>query len=331
MSSLQTNRNYYARLLSGSELALYEKCVDHLTRGKYTVTGDIDDIGRAEEIGNAVATAVIIGCPEMFYLDQNVTVRASGDKITLVFANKYPEKELVAMKGELDREIERICKKIRTYDTTYDKIYRLNQYLCRRVEPIMGAESKYSDAYAALINREARCEGFAKAAKLILDRLGIESVVVNGEAYTEYGTISHAWNIIVCDGQPYHFDFTWNAGLTVNKAPGIPYMFLSDAEISLDHYTGYEFPPCENASKEPWNVADGNVRYISDIARAKPIPLGKDYVVPIRFMQPMDADEINSHCMEWGRNELSPQNISVQQTARYLPRLNVLLYYFLNE
>ena len=331
MSGGQFSGNYYAGILNGSDLVLYERCIDHLSRGRYTVTGDLDSFDCMSEAGNAVATAVIMGCPEMFFLDQEVSIRATGDKITLGFSNKYRDDDLSAMKGELDREIDRICKKISTYPTTYDRIYRLNQYLCRRVEPIMGAESKYSDAYAALINREARCEGYAKAAKLILDRLGIESVIANGHADTEYGTIAHAWNIIVCDGQPYHFDFTWNAGLTVNKAPGIAYMFLSDAEISVDHHTDYTFPPCTDQSREPWNVANGNARYISDIAHAKPIPLGKDYVVPIRFAQPMDSDEVNANCMEWARNELSPQNISRQQCARYLPMLNVLLYYFLNE
>jgi len=331
MSSQEAKRNYYAEILNEEDRAFYEKCLSHISRGKFSITGDVGDPERIDEASNGIMTAVIMGCPELFFLDQNVTFTYSGSKLTLTFANKYRDRDLVEMNRQLEAEIDRICKKIATYKTTYEKIYRLNQYLCRRVEPILSAKSKYSDAYAALIDRNARCEGFAKAAKLILDKLGIESYLVDGDADTEYGRIAHAWNLIMCDGKAYQFDFTWNASLLVNKAPGIAYMFLNDEDISVDHHTEYVFPQCTDGSLEPWNVANGAIKYISDMSRAKPIPIGHDYIVPIRFTEPMDARDVNDHCLEWARSELSPQNISQKQCARFVPRLNVVLYYFLNE
>ena len=49
------------------------------------------------------------------------------------------------------------------------------------------------------------CNGYAKATQLLLNRLGVESVVVNGSADGE----SHAWNLVKADGAWYYLDTTW--------------------------------------------------------------------------------------------------------------------------
>lgn len=79
-----------------------------------------------------------------------------------------------------------------TYDTTYHKanIYNI---------------------YGALKNGTTVCEGYARSFKYILDGLGIESVLVSGDATNSNGeTESHAWNYVKLDGKWYAIDLTWD-------------------------------------------------------------------------------------------------------------------------
>ncbi len=54
------------------------------------------------------------------------------------------------------------------------------------------------------INRQAVCQGYAEAYKLLLDKVGVYNFVVTSKA------INHAWNILRIDGQYYHVDVTWD-------------------------------------------------------------------------------------------------------------------------
>lgn len=333
MSMRVSNRdNFYSEHLSDSERAFYYKCVDSLSKGEYSITGslrvDAEDLNSVME---RISTAVIIGCPELFHLDQHIQIQAVGGKVTLTFRNKYEGQDLDEMSDRLEAEIDRICKKILTYKTDYDRIVRLNQYLCIRVKPELSMSSAYSDAYAALINKEARCEGYSKAAKLILDRIGIESMIVMGEADNNQRTMDHTWNIVYCDGKPYHFDFTWDAGLNSGEIPGMAYLFLSDESCLLDHRTQYPIPRCEDDSKEMWVATNGVVNYVAEISRAKVLPVRKGHVAFLRFARPQDETEIRRNAANWARYDLGGKNLSRYQYTTYLPLLRLLLVYFTDE
>lgn len=65
-------------------------------------------------------------------------------------------------------------------------------------------------AYGALVCGESLCEGYAKAYKLILDRLGIPCVTVQGvyEDANSGGAQEHMWNYVELDGVWYAVDAT---------------------------------------------------------------------------------------------------------------------------
>lgn len=68
-------------------------------------------------------------------------------------------------------------------------------------------------SYGALVNKESVCEGYAKAFKAILDRLGIPCVCVQG--YADGGADGtyepHMWNYVQVDGHWYMVDPTYNS------------------------------------------------------------------------------------------------------------------------
>lgn len=84
--------------------------------------------------------------------------------------------------------------------TDYDKILAAQIYLRSNVNYVESGNYLQHTAYGALINKEAVCEGYAKAYKLLMDAMGIPcDVVINEE---------HAWNVVFLDGKWYLVDVT---------------------------------------------------------------------------------------------------------------------------
>lgn len=60
------------------------------------------------------------------------------------------------------------------------------------------------NAYGALVRKSAVCEGYVQAYKVLLNSVGINSVMVTSEK------MNHAWNMVQIDGGWYHVDVTWD-------------------------------------------------------------------------------------------------------------------------
>ena len=93
----------------------------------------------------------------------------------------------------------------------YEIVCAVNEYLCDTVEypdaePY--AEETHT-AYSAFKNGSAVCDGYSRAAKLLLNEFGVECDFVVGTCTNGGG---HAWNLVKLDGQWYQLDVTWNDG-----------------------------------------------------------------------------------------------------------------------
>ena len=107
----------------------------------------------------------------------------------------------------------------------------------------------FSDAYGALIENEALCEGYARAYKYLCDKSGITCGLVSGSA----GGEEHMWNIVKLKGKAYsHVDVTWDDHYDKNSGSGYighDYYKKSDEEIGHDHIIDkglFDYPICPN-------------------------------------------------------------------------------------
>lgn len=101
-------------------------------------------------------------------------------------------------------------------------------------------------ASGALVDRRAQCIGFAKACKLLCDRIGLRCLIAQGNFKRESGGIGHAWNIVWIDGQCYHLDVT---GLVGNGGIEQCKSFFNQTDRQLEEQ-GYSWergpvPVCE--------------------------------------------------------------------------------------
>ena len=63
---------------------------------------------------------------------------------------------------------------------------------------------KSYNAYGALVDGQAVCNGYAIAYSYLLQQCGIESYVLSSDS------MNHAWNLIMLNGSWYHVDVTWD-------------------------------------------------------------------------------------------------------------------------
>ena len=118
--------------------------------------------------------------------------------------------ELKRMKKETPQLVKDAVSKIKPRSNSdYDIVDAVNDYLCDTVyyPPDEPYEPVTHTPYGALKNGCAVCEGYACAAKLILNALGVECDIQTGDVTNGGG---HAWNIVKVDDKWYQLDITWN-------------------------------------------------------------------------------------------------------------------------
>jgi len=65
-------------------------------------------------------------------------------------------------------------------------------------------------AYGILNLGVGVCAGYAEAVKLLLDKAGVENIIISGRAEGPNGWDNHAWNLVKIKGDWYHMDTTWD-------------------------------------------------------------------------------------------------------------------------
>lgn len=123
---------------------------------------------------------------------------------------KEAKQELEELKGKIEKILDGY--------SDYEKIKYLHDWMINN----LNYDTTYHRAniyniYGALKNGTTVCEGYARSFKYILDDLGIESVLVSGDATNSNGeTESHAWNYVKLEGKWYAIDLTWDDPIIIN-------------------------------------------------------------------------------------------------------------------
>ncbi len=129
-------------------------------------------------------------------------------------------------------ELEAVLNNL-SFDTSnrYNFIEDVHEYLCQNIIYPDFSSSYYvgdcHDAYGALVNGYAVCQGYADAFKLICDRYKVPCVFISGSS----GGVGHAWNAVqMDDGKWYLIDVTWD-----DQTWGIYYGYFLVGTETLDY------------------------------------------------------------------------------------------------
>lgn len=192
-----------------------------------------------EDMLDNVFRAVLYDNPDLFFLGRKCTVTAElwNDFFSVEYI--ITKEEYEKQKAELDAACDKVLATLSGIDTEEQKERKIHNYIVDNCEyKIVESEYVYSSAYGCLVNGVAACEGYSKAAKLLMDKAGIESTVISGKAAaSQESGGAHMWNIVKINGDYYHLDCTWDDPVT-NKGGSIrlyTYFNVNDSFISRTH------------------------------------------------------------------------------------------------
>ncbi len=327
---IHEQNQYYLQLDSRLQ-GIYRTCAESLARGDLNVNLGSEQISEADLA--AISGAVDYGCPELFFIDKDVKL-ASGPLGTVIsFTSKYPVRLLSRMWDELDGIVSEIAAELSSEYSDEDIIYKLNEYLCANIEVESSERAEYGDAYGALLDRTARCEGVSNAASMILNRLSIPSIMAIGTATSNGEEINHSWNIIWIGGSPYGFDFTWNIGASSHGIASEVYMFLPRCDMDIQHTPdpAFSYPIVEFSELTPWykNKTEASCR--ADLGGMMFRPSGNNYHIVIRLTEMPSFDEVSDDIYDWYMYELGGDTMYGSMSYRYNEELGVLTVYVIVE
>lgn len=99
-----------------------------------------------------------------------------------------------------------------------EKIRYVHDYIVDNIEYDVNKRGKHIyNVYGALVKNSAVCEGYAKSFQLIMDKMGIPTIIVAGQGKSNGHIERHAWNMVKLDGKWYGIDTTWDDPVTSHE------------------------------------------------------------------------------------------------------------------
>ena len=182
---------------------------------------------------------------EHFWLGNEYALLSSGGSVVAIRPTYlFDVSDLVDAKSDFDAAVDAAMAGVQDGWSDEKKAVYLHDYLADLIT--YREDTHAHNAYGALANGVAVCEGYAEAYQVLLREAGILSFIATGTSINP-GTgmpENHAWNYVQMDGVFYHVDVTWDdQGEELFHA----YFGLTDEMIQEDHTigaAGYDLPQC---------------------------------------------------------------------------------------
>jgi len=167
----------------------------------------------------------------------------------------YSPEKVSEMRKEADLKADEIVSRIiKPGMSEYEKVLAVHDHLIRNsVYDRANADNasvppEEHEAYGVIVNGIGVCDSYAKAVKLLLDKAGVECVIVEGTSAEAPGqSADHAWNIVWIEGEYYHLDATWDDVSEERGSDTTAYFYfnLGDTDMQKTHFWDEgRYPAC---------------------------------------------------------------------------------------
>lgn len=199
----------------------------------------------AEQEIDKIFQCVMNDHPELFFVkgyryttytrdEEIVKISFEGD-YTMSAAERQSRQELI------DAAVAECLGGISSEASEYEKVKYVYEYLVLHTDYNQNA-SENQNIYSVFVGGESVCQGYAKAAQYLFDKLGIASTLVVGNVREGE---RHAWNLVWVDGNSYYLDVTWGdasyraVDAAENELPAPPvnydYLCITTSELLKTH------------------------------------------------------------------------------------------------
>lgn len=178
--------------------------------------------------------------PQIFWLSDTFEYSHFGSKTGIILSFASEGDELSQMKQNFDAKVSAIVANAPTNATDYDVELYINDYIVDNCqydkEGAAAADNGETlgnehNAYGALIDQKAVCDGYSAAFQLLCNRLGIECVSIQGTSKDE----PHMWNGVKINNEWYYTDVTWNDSDEYVHSERYFYLNVTTEQLKADH------------------------------------------------------------------------------------------------
>ncbi|MBR6328112.1 MAG: hypothetical protein IKR68_00520 [Lachnospiraceae bacterium] len=220
--------------LNEKERSLYREIYSVLynhTDGVSLASTDADEVDRVFQL-------VMNDHPEIFYVTgYSMNKYMLGEMtMSIEFNGTYDKTadEVKKARGEIAAYVRRLKAEMPEYDSDYDKVKYVYEYLIDNTEYDLKAEDNQNILSVFSTGRTV-CQGYAKATQYLLNEMGIPCLLISGVVK---GGEPHSWNLARVDGTWTYIDTTWGDASYRNISTGeewneISYDYLCVGEDEL--------------------------------------------------------------------------------------------------
>lgn len=180
--------------------------------------------------------------PEVFWLKSYYEYENYDYETGIWLTYTMSGDKLVTAKKEFNTAVDTISQSV-PYGTECEREEYIHNYIINNCDYDEEAaenddvQDNENDAYGALVDGKAVCEGYARAFQLLCNKANIDSVLLSGTADSD----NHAWNGVKIGGDWYQIDVTWNDTDRENNYAENDYFNLTDDLMFKDHKLSYKY------------------------------------------------------------------------------------------
>lgn len=235
----------------------------------YSMPEEIEINRIDSETLDGVFYALMSDNPDLFFVGRRCTLRTVGRRTFFSVDYTVSKEDYSEMKAKLDSVCNTVADSFTDKSDLWQTELEIHDYIIDNCDYSLDNELLGSSAYGALVSGKAACEGYSKAAKLLLDAAGIENTVVTGNTESDTGPSgAHMWNVIRLGGEWYHLDCTWDDPVDESgkKTKNHLYFNVDDKSVSSTH-SDFSFDFGCNSMQESYFVKTG--AYFESYDRSK--------------------------------------------------------------
>ncbi len=242
---------------SADVLKMYEALADKCSTGTEKVTVALSSMPTQADVENAYRL-FYSDYPEYFWVQNAYSCLAYSDYTVEIFpsycisASQIPSKNS-AYTSKVNQMISGLSGK-----SDYEKSKILHDRLCSAVSYEITDNDQ--NAYGALVEGKAVCNGYARAYQHLLNEVGIDAWYISGDSINPATDtpIGHAWNMAKIDGSWYYTDVTWD---DQGEKLFYSYFNLTYNQIITEHTATHfaEFLPRSSATSANYYVREDKV------------------------------------------------------------------------
>ncbi len=158
-----------------------------------------------------VISAFAFDNPQVFWIDSSFSYYATSAELYLQLASIMSAQQVVEASGEMYSKLRGVFSELPANLSQFDRELFVHDKLievCEYADDEVLSEDnvRVYTSLGAIVDGVAVCEGYSRAAQLMLSLVGIESYYVYGRGNNEL----HMWNSVCLDDDWYYLDVTWD-------------------------------------------------------------------------------------------------------------------------